>query len=353
MQVTMVKKRLLSGDACKKCVEAEELLRSRGLWSHIGRVVWAVEGEPNSEGMQLGRQFGVATAPFFLIQGGQGDDSVQVIESTLKLIKAISAAHERTHPREKPSRAPARLTREEVADHAERFAAAEPQQSLRFVLERFGADCAIAFSGAEDVVLIDMAVHIGLPVSVFCLDTGRLHPETYRFIDKVRTHYGIEIEAYSPQAEALQAFVRKKGLFSFYEDGHSECCGIRKVEALKRALSKRSAWVTGQRRDQSPTRAAVPVLQVDAGNVGLGGEPLLKCNPLANWSSAQVWSYIRERSIPYNALHERGYISVGCEPCTRPVLPGQHEREGRWWWEEATQKECGLHSVVQPHGDGI
>jgi phosphoadenosine phosphosulfate reductase len=142
----------------------------------------------------------------------------------------------------------------------------------------------------------------------------------------------------------VEKLVREKGLFSFYNDGHQECCGIRKVEPLRRALSTLNAWVTGQRRDQSPsTRAEVPVVQADP-TFSTPDHELIKFNPLANWSSQQVWDYIRENAVPYNPLHERGFISIGCEPCTRAVLPGQHEREGRWWWEEATKKECGLHS---------
>jgi phosphoadenosine phosphosulfate reductase len=347
MHVTMIKKRLLSGDPCKKCAEAEEMLRARGLWERIDRVVWADEGDPSSEGMLLGQRLGVANAPFFIVKGANGEE--QVIASVLKLMRLLSD--------ERPAAVPVTetppVTAEEVPLLVDQLAHAEPEDTLRFMLGRFGADCAIAFSGAEDVVLIDMASRLGLRYSVFCLDTGRLHPETYKLIDKVRTHYSIEIELYSPQAEPLQAFVRKKGLFSFYEDGHKECCGVRKVEPLKRALSNYRGWVTGQRRDQSPTRAEVAVLQADAGNAGKAGSGLLlKANPLANWSSAKVWAYIRERGVPYNELHERGFISIGCEPCTRAVHPGQHEREGRWWWEESTKRECGLHVVV-PHGDGI
>jgi phosphoadenosine phosphosulfate reductase len=220
----------------------------------------------------------------------------------------------------------------------------EPQEIVRRALCRFGQDCAIAFSGAEDVVLIDMACRTGLPFSVFCLDTGRLHPETYRFLEQVRTRYGIEIEPIAPDPEALRVFVRKKGLFSFYEDGHQECCSVRKVEPLRRTLSRYRAWITGQRRDQSPTRAHVAHAQVDPAFRGRDGE-LLKLNPLSSWTSAMTWAYIRAHDVPYNPLHERGFVSIGCEPCTRPTHPGQHEREGRWWWEESTRKECGLHSV--------
>ncbi|MEP4545878.1 MAG: phosphoadenylyl-sulfate reductase [Saccharospirillum sp.] len=207
---------------------------------------------------------------------------------------------------------------------------------------------ALSFSGAEDVVLVHMLSKLTQSPRVFTLDTGRLHPETYRFIDQIRNHYNLPIELYSPQPEPLQTLVREKGLFSFYQDGHQECCGIRKIEPLERALSGLDAWITGQRKDQSPsTRAEVPHVQRDDRFTGRA-EQLYKYNPLANWTSAEVWNYIRMMEIPFNSLHERGFISIGCEPCTRPVLPGQHEREGRWWWEEATQKECGLHAGGKP-----
>ena len=188
-----------------------------------------------------------------------------------------------------------------------------------------------------------MAIKLGVPFTVFSLDTGRLHPETYQFLEKVRTHYGISIETVLPRAEAVQVLVREKGLFSFYQDGHTECCGIRKVEPLTRALAPFGAWVTGQRKDQSPgTRATVPVVQEDK-TFGTPERPLVKFNPLSQWTSKQVWDYIEIYDVPCNALHSRGFISIGCEPCTRATTPNQHERAGRWWWEEATKKECGLH----------
>jgi adenylyl-sulfate reductase (glutathione) len=210
-------------------------------------------------------------------------------------------------------------------------------------LEVFGEHVAISFSGAEDVLLIEYAKQSGKPFSVFSLDTGRLHPETYRFFRQVEKHYDIRIAYCFPQAQPVQALVRAKGLFSFFEDGHKECCGIRKVEPLKTHLSTLRAWITGQRRDQSPgTRADVPLVQADPAFSGRDGE-LVKLNPLAEMTSSEVWAAIRAFEIPHNPLHEKGYVSIGCEPCTRPVLPGQHEREGRWWWEDATKKECGLH----------
>lgn len=218
-----------------------------------------------------------------------------------------------------------------------------PQDILTFALQSF-EQIAISFSGAEDVVLIDMATKIRADVGVFCLDTGRLHGQTYRYIEKVREHYSLDIDVLFPDSAAVQDLVGRKGLFSFYEDNHQECCSIRKIGPLRKKLLTLDAWVTGQRKDQSPgTRANIPVIQDDK-VFARPGDTLTKFNPLANWTQEQVWRYIRENDVPYNPLHDQGYISIGCEPCTRPVGPGQHEREGRWWWEEATKKECGLHA---------
>lgn len=226
----------------------------------------------------------------------------------------------------------------------EKLQAETPQAILAYALEQH-ENIAISFSGAEDVVLIDMATKIKPDVAVFSLDTGRLHSETYQFIERVRSHYKIPIHVLFPDAQAVQALVEEKGLFSFYEDNHQECCGIRKVGPLRKKLVTVDAWVTGQRRDQSPsTRNAIPVIQNDRAFARQGGQ-LVKYNPLANWSSKQVWDYIQENDVPYNALHDKGFVSIGCEPCTRPINPGQHERAGRWWWEEATKKECGLHAT--------
>jgi phosphoadenosine phosphosulfate reductase len=217
-----------------------------------------------------------------------------------------------------------------------------PRTILKTAFANFD-NIAISFSGAEDVVLIDMALQLGKSVQVFCLDTGRLHPETYRFIEQVRKHYQIEIEVLSPDREQLDAFVKQKGLFSFYEDGHQQCCSIRKVEPLRRQLAGLDAWITGQRKDQSlDTRGDIPEVQLDSA-FSTADKPLIKFNPLLNWSSAQVWDYIEAYQVPFNSLHHQGFISIGCEPCTRTVLPNQHERAGRWWWEDAAKKECGLH----------
>ena len=220
-------------------------------------------------------------------------------------------------------------------------------QILDQALDMYGDDLAIAFSGAEDVALIQYAHLTGKPFRVFSLDTGRLNPGTYQLFDDVEKHFGIKIEFTFPDEQAVTDLVNEKGMFSFLEDGHKECCGVRKVQPLRRKLKTLKAWVTGQRKDQSPgTRMAVPAIQVDPVFEGLEGGPgsLVKFNPLTNATSQEVWDFLRVMGTPVNKLHEMGYVSIGCAPCTRPVLPGQQEREGRWWWEDSAMKECGLHS---------
>ena len=231
----------------------------------------------------------------------------------------------------------------DIAALTAELSSADPAAIVSRALADFGADVAISFSGAEDVALIEYARQSRLPFRVFSLDTGRLHPETYRYFQAVEDHFKLRIEYCFPDAAAVERLVRAKGLFSFYQDGHQECCGVRKVAPLARQLSGLKAWITGQRRDQSPTRGNVPVVQLDPAFRGQGGAPLVKFNPLANTSSQDVWYAIRALGLPVNPLHERGFVSIGCEPCTKPILPSQHEREGRWWWEDATKKECGLH----------
>jgi phosphoadenosine phosphosulfate reductase len=229
---------------------------------------------------------------------------------------------------------------------------ATPQDTLKDAFERFETNrISISFSGAEDVVLIDMAHKLlGSQTPVFCLDTGRLHSETYQFLDKVREYYNINIDIMFPKGTSVENLVTTKGLFSFFEEGHQECCSIRKIEPLRRKLEKVDAWITGQRKDQSVTRLALPHEQIDTA-FSTPDHELIKFNPLANWTSVDVWDYIRETRIPYNPLHDQGFLSIGCQPCTRAIGPGQHERSGRWWWEDSEDKECGLHSQnveIQP-----
>ncbi len=217
-----------------------------------------------------------------------------------------------------------------------------PQEILKWAVGKFGRKVALASSfGAEDVVLIDMFVKIDPKARVFTLDTGRLNEETYEVMDKIRAKYKIQIESYFPDASAVEKLERVKGFYSFREsvENRLECCHIRKVEPLKRALAGLGAWITGQRREQSVTRADLKKLETDKAHGGI-----LKINPLADWSESQIWAYIKEYRVPYNRLHDTGYPSVGCAPCTRAVKPGKDVRSGRWWWEDPNNKECGLHA---------
>ena len=334
MHVTMVKKRLANGQPCEKCVQAEELLKRRGLWDRIDEVIWADESDPSSPGMLLAEMKGVKLAPFFVVKEGAEE---QVYTSALGFIK------ERLNVTAPTASAVTSGALDEEAAEALglELVGKSPAEVMQRILARYGARAAISFSGAEDVMLIDLAAKSGHPFSVFSLDTGRLHAETLRFIERVRKHYGIEISVTAPDTVAVEDLVRTKGLFSFYDDGHSECCGVRKVAPLRRVLTRYACWITGQRRDQSPTRADVPLVQLDT-NQGRDGR-ILKLNPLAEQSLSDVWNYLRDEQVPYNPLHDAGFVSIGCEPCTRPPRPGEHERAGRWWWEESTQRECGLH----------
>ena len=202
--------------------------------------------------------------------------------------------------------------------------------------------------GAEDMVLLDAIAQADLPIAVFVIDTGRLHDETLQLLETARTRYGRAIEVFRPLAPAVEAYVRDHGLNGFY-DGVAErhlCCGIRKVEPLARALAGRDAWLTGQRRAQGPERATLRFEETDI------DRGIAKYNPLADWSDEALWGYVKRFDVPVNALHARGYPSIGCEPCTRAVKPGEDARAGRWWWERGTAKECGLHlpAIVVEHG---
>jgi len=203
--------------------------------------------------------------------------------------------------------------------------------------------------GAEDMVLLDAIARAGVPIDVFVIDTGRLHDETLELLDVARARYGRPIAVVRPLETQVAGFVRQHGLNGFY-DGIAErhlCCGIRKVEPLGRALEGRDAWLTGQRRAQGPERASLALEETDL------DRGIAKHNPLADWSDEAVRSYIERHDVPVNALHARGYPSIGCEPCTRAVRPGEDPRAGRWWWERGAAKECGLHLpkiVVEPAG---
>ncbi len=212
---------------------------------------------------------------------------------------------------------------------------------LQWALKEFYPKIALASSfGAEDVVLIDILVKLQPKIRVFTLDTGRLNDETYEVMERVRSKYKITIESYFPDFKAVEKLERKKGFFSFRGsvENRKECCGIRKVEPLKRALKGADAWITGLRREQSVTRTGVQKIEKDEAHKGL-----FKISPLADWTQANVWEYIKKNTVPYNKLHDLGYPSIGCSPCTRAVKAGEDIRSGRWWWENPQHKECGLH----------
>ena len=210
---------------------------------------------------------------------------------------------------------------------------------LRQAVTEF-APVALANSlSAEDMVLTDLICQAGLDIENFSLDTGRLPPETYDLMARLRTHYDLPLIVYYPRHEALENYVRHHGINAFYDsvELRRACCQVRKVEPLQRALTGKRAWITGMRAQQSATREGLPVQTFDTDH------GLEKFNPLADWSEREVWAYIRQHDVPYNALHDRHYASIGCAPCTRAITVGEDVRAGRWWWESPETKECGLH----------
>ena len=198
--------------------------------------------------------------------------------------------------------------------------------------------------GAEDMVILDLIARHRLAVEVFTLDTGRLHRETLALVDRARGHSGLQVRVLYPDAEALEAYVTAEGPDAFYRavELRKRCCALRKLEPLSRALQGRGLWITGLRREQSVTRGDVQLIEHDA------VRGLFKLNPLVEWSADEVWAYIERHEVPVNPLHAQGFPSIGCAPCTRAVSPGEDERAGRWWWEQPTSRECGLH--VTPDG---
>ncbi len=221
---------------------------------------------------------------------------------------------------------------------------ATPEQVLHWAAGRWGDGLTLATSfQAEGMVLLDMAHRLGLPVRIVTLDTGRLPEETFRHIEHVRVHYGVEVEMLAPRASDVARLVRREGPNLFYGSvaARQRCCGVRKVEPMRRALARTPAWLSGLRRDQTPTRDVLNKVEVD--RVTRTGGRLFKVCPLLDWTEDQVWNYIREQSVPYHPLYDRGYRTIGCAPCTRPSRPGEGARNGRWWWESQTRKECGLH----------
>ena len=213
------------------------------------------------------------------------------------------------------------------------------EQTLSGIAQRYSPAVLANSLQAEDMVVTHAIAAAGLPIGIFVLDTGRLHAETLGLIDEITARYALEVEVYTPQAAAVTNYVQFHGRDAFYRslELRRRCCEIRKVEPLARALAGKRAWITGQRRAQAASRAELPEHEFDTVH------GLEKFNPLAAWTEDEVWQYLRDHRVPYNRLYDQGYRSIGCAPCTRPVLPGEDARAGRWWWEQAETKECGLH----------
>ncbi|MDQ3984088.1 MAG: phosphoadenylyl-sulfate reductase [Thermoproteota archaeon] len=234
---------------------------------------------------------------------------------------------------------PTELQIKKIAEEMEDKSATEV---LKWAINAYAPKIALASSfGAEDVILIDMMVKINKEkAKIFTLDTGRLNQETYDVMDAIRKKYDIQIEVYFPEQRETEEMVKIKGMNLMYEsvENRKLCCEIRKVHPLNRALSKLDGWITGLRREQAITRANIYKLEIDSSHGNIA-----KINPLADWTNEMIWDYIHKNNVPYNKLHDSGYPSIGCEPCTRAVHRGEDPRAGRWWWEDATQKECGLH----------
>jgi len=212
-------------------------------------------------------------------------------------------------------------------------------QALERIAAQFSPVALASSLSVEDMVLTDALAHAGLPIEVFVLDTGRLHADTLQLVQTIKMTYGIPVRVFTPDSDALAEYVASNGRDAFYGslEMRKRCCHIRKVEPLERALRGKRAWITGQRREHSEGRAQLAEREYD------GVHGIEKFNPLAAWSEAQVWNYVRARRVPYNRLYDQGYRSIGCAPCTRPVLPGEDVRAGRWWWELSGHTECGIH----------
>src|SRR5262245_22536282 len=236
----------------------------------------------------------------------------------------------------------------EAGELAIEFDDQEPQDVLQWALERFGQQVGICTSlQAEGLVLVDMAWRINPNVRVFTIDTGRLPQETYELIDQVRAKYGITLDVHVPDSRQVESMVRRHGVNLFYREVPLRllCCQIRKVLPLRRVLAGFDAWVTGLRREQWATRSNIRKIELDHDHGGI-----VKINPLADWSEEEVWDYIRAYDVPTHPFYERGYPSIGCGPCTRPIQPGEAPRAGRWWWEEGAPKECGMHCAIETGG---
>ena len=220
------------------------------------------------------------------------------------------------------------------------FQNSSPQEVISFFLSNYPDKIAFATSlGIEDQVITEMIVSTNKSIKIFTLDTGRLFQETYDLIQKTNSRYKINIEIYFPDTRQVEKMVKEKGINLFYEsiENRKLCCHVRKIESLKRVINNFDFWITGLRKKQSEIRANDKLIEWDKIN------GLIKVNPLIKWTEKDVWNYIKEKNIPYNSLHNKGFKSIGCVPCTRAVEDSEDSRSGRWWWENDGHKECGLH----------
>ncbi|WP_338598698.1 phosphoadenylyl-sulfate reductase [Sulfolobus tengchongensis] len=233
------------------------------------------------------------------------------------------------------------LGKEELKALNDYFEEKEPLEVLKWGVEKFYPKIVLACSlQAEDIVILDMLSRVVEKPKVFIIDTGRLHQESYDLIEEITKKYNADVRLYFPDYKDVEDMVNKYGINLFYKsvEFRKMCCEIRKVRPLKRALEGMEAWITGLRREQNFTRGGIKKIELDEVNGGI-----IKLNPLADWTWEQVWDYIKKNNVPYNKLYDKGYKSIGCVPCTRPVKPWEHPRAGRWWWEQNSDKECGLH----------
>ncbi|ACP36541.1 adenylylsulfate reductase, thioredoxin dependent [Sulfolobus islandicus Y.G.57.14] len=233
------------------------------------------------------------------------------------------------------------LSKEELDSLNKWFEDKEPLEVLKWGIEKFHPKIVLACSlQAEDLVILDMLSKVVEKPKVFIIDTGRLHQESYELIEEINKKYNTDLRIYFPDYKEVEALVNKHGINLFYRsvELRKACCEVRKVLPLRRALEGMQAWITGLRREQNFTRGGIKKIEIDEVNGGI-----VKLNPLADWTWEQVWEYIKKNNVPYNKLYDKGYKSIGCVPCTRPVKPWEHPRAGRWWWEQNSDKECGLH----------
>ena len=335
MNITLVKKIMEDGEECRKCREVSDLLKKSDELRFIDAILYADMKAPDSEGSRVAMEHNIDIAPFFVVEN---DGDVTIYKSYMQFKRDVLKKMAGVALQAKPARSGGGSL--DIEKLNKDFESKTPQELLEWALKEFHPSIALAWSGAEDVAVVDMMVKINPDARIFTLDTGRLNPETYELIDRVRERYGIDVEVMFPDSTEIEGMVKSKGMNLFYEsvENRKLCCNIRKVQPLKRALSGLDAWVTGLRRDQGVTRTVLPKIEIDE---TFGG--IIKVNPLAGWSNEDVWDYIKKNDVPYNELHDKGYPSIGCAPCTRVVEGAEDIRSGRWWWESPENRECGLH----------